>query len=137
MALYRRGMAYTVAGDFEEAKANFKMMMKSDKSSEAEATAALLKLQQKEQEVERKARKQFKGLFDKKPREIAEVGDREEDHDTGEKQKNIDKGDSEVENSDESHEDAADARQMGWFSHFWPTSRRLFSGLGLQRCTIL
>ncbi|KAG6640123.1 hypothetical protein I3843_10G141800 [Carya illinoinensis] len=136
-ALYRRGMAYMAAGDFEEARADFKMMMKSDKSSEAEATAALLKLQQKEQEVERKARKQFKGLFDKKPGEIAEVGDREEDHDTGEKQSNIDKGDSDAENSDESHEDAADARQMGWFSRFWPTGRRLFSGLGLQRCTIL
>ncbi|KAJ1381590.1 Tetratricopeptide-like helical domain superfamily [Sesbania bispinosa] len=71
--LYRRGMAYMAAGDFDEARADFKMMMKVDKSTETDATAALLKLRQKEQEVEKKARKQFKGLFDKKPGEIAEA----------------------------------------------------------------
>lgn len=136
-ALYRRGMAYMAAGDFEEARADFKMMKKVDKSSEADATAALLKVHQKEQEVERKARKQFKGLFDKKPGEIADVGEREEDHNTGENQNNVDMDDSGTDSSDESHEAAADAGRRGWFSMFWPTGRRLFSGLGLQRCSIL
>uniref|UniRef100_A0A2N9HPV3 peptidylprolyl isomerase n=1 Tax=Fagus sylvatica TaxID=28930 RepID=A0A2N9HPV3_FAGSY len=136
-ALYRRGMAYMAAGDFEEARGDFKMMMKIDNSSEADATAALLKLKQKEQEVERKARKQFKGLFDKKPGEISVVGAEDRDHDTGENQNNFDKEDSDANNSDESHEAAADARRMGWFSLFWPTGGRLFSALGLQRCSIL
>lgn len=88
------------------------------------------------QEVERKARKQFKGLFDKKPGEISDVGEKE-DHNTGENQNNVDKDDSDTDSSDESHEAAADAGQRGWFSMFWPTGRRLFSGLGLQRCSIL
>lgn len=88
------------------------------------------------QEVERKARKQFKGLFDKKPGEISDVGEKE-DHNTGENQNNVDKDDSDTESSDESHEAAADAGRRGWFSMFWPNGRRLFSGLGLQRCSIL
>ncbi|XP_065623406.1 peptidyl-prolyl cis-trans isomerase PASTICCINO1 [Quercus suber] len=137
-ALYRRGMAYMAAGDFEEARADFKMMMKVDKLSEADATAALLKLKQKEQEVEKKARKQFKGLFDKKPGEIAVAGSEDkEDNDTGENPNNFDKEDSDADNSEESREAEADADQMGWFSRIWPTGGRLFSALGLQRCSIL
>ena len=43
------------------------------------------------QEVEKKARKQFKGLFDKKPGEIAVAGaEDEEDIDTGENHNNFD-----------------------------------------------
>ncbi|KAL0016147.1 hypothetical protein SO802_003216 [Lithocarpus litseifolius] len=137
-ALYRRGMAYMATGDFEEARADFKMMMKVDKLSEADATAALLKLKQKEQEVEKKARKQFKGLFDKKPGEIAVAGSEDkEDNDTGENPNHFDKEDSDADNSEESREAEADANQMGWFSRIWPTGGRLFSALGLQRCSIL
>ncbi|XP_061376352.1 peptidyl-prolyl cis-trans isomerase PASTICCINO1 [Gastrolobium bilobum] len=137
--LYRRGMAYMAAGDFEEARDDFKMMMKVDKSTESDATAALLKLKQKEQEVEKKARKQFKGLFDKKPGEIAEVkADEDGDQMTGESQKEGEvHGDSDGTNSEDSDEAAPNARPMGWFSLFWPAGRRLFSSLGLQRCAIL
>ena len=137
-------------------------MIKVDKSSEADAKAALLKLKQKkqvgvvfcnfmlciirtfylffplspfgEQEIERKVRKQFKGLFDKKPGEISDAGTEEEGDHTLAKEGN--EGDSEGNNSEESHEAAEDAHQARWFS-FWPTGRRLFSALGLQRCTIL
>ncbi|KAK9673862.1 hypothetical protein RND81_12G194500 [Saponaria officinalis] len=72
-ALYRRGMAYMEAGDFDEAKSDFNMIMKVDKSSEADAKVALQKLKQRELEAARKAKKQFKGLFDKSPGKIADV----------------------------------------------------------------
>ncbi|XP_050382994.1 peptidyl-prolyl cis-trans isomerase PASTICCINO1 [Argentina anserina] len=77
-ALYRRGMAFLAAGDFEEAKSDFNKMIQLDKSTEPDATAALLKVKQQEQGVEKKQRKQFKGLFDKKPGEISEVGTEED-----------------------------------------------------------
>ncbi|XP_022746613.1 peptidyl-prolyl cis-trans isomerase PASTICCINO1-like [Durio zibethinus] len=138
-ALYRRGMAYMAAGDFEEARSNFQMMIKIDKSSEPDATAALAKLKKQEQEVESKARKQFKGLFDKKPGEIAEaqVVDRAGDEITGENQKNSEESSSEGDEPQDFHEAAAGEPRIGWFYNLWPTGRRLFSALGLQRCTIL
>ncbi|KAL0375274.1 UNVERIFIED_CONTAM: Peptidyl-prolyl cis-trans isomerase PASTICCINO1 [Sesamum radiatum] len=106
-ALYRRGMAYMGDG-------------------------ILKKL---EQISIRRARQQFKGLFDKKPGEIAEAG-------------GLDLGEKET---DESHDrDALDgekehlleatapppARTSLW-SRLWPSGRRLFTSLGLDRCTIL
>lgn len=137
-----------------------------DKSCEPDATAALVKLMQKEQvssngnkisiynsrwseiffyhflsltpdeqETERKARKQFKGLFDKKPGDIAEVGvDNREDRMLSENQKN-DKEDSD---GDKEFHEAEDAPpRMGFLSYLWPTGRRFFTALGLNRCSIL
>lgn len=142
-ALYRRGMAYMSAGDFEEARADFKAMITFDKSSEPDATAALLKLKQKEQEVERKARKQFKGLFDKKPGEIADAAiEGKEEHDgiveapTGDGK--VEPGADNAREMPESEDESEDASpRTSWFSHFWPTGRRLFTALGLERCSIL
>ncbi|OWM81771.1 hypothetical protein CDL15_Pgr007809 [Punica granatum] len=137
-ALYRRGMAYMSAGDFEEARTDFKAMIKFDKSSEPDANAALLKLKQKEQEVERKVRKQFKGLFDKKPGEISDVGtdEREEEHAT-ENQKCRDHEGSDKDEAGEP-KDASNTRpQTSLFSLLWPTGRRIFTALGLDRCSIL
>ncbi|KAF2316296.1 hypothetical protein GH714_041637 [Hevea brasiliensis] len=139
-ALYRRGMAYMTDGDFEEAKNDFEKMMKVDKSSEPDAMAALQKLKQKKQEVEKKARKQFKGLFDKKPGEIADVGTQDtEERSTSENQTKDGEEDSDgiEEEALLQDQDAANAPRVGWFSHLWPTGRRLFSALGFQRCTIL
>ncbi|XP_057489598.1 peptidyl-prolyl cis-trans isomerase PASTICCINO1-like [Actinidia eriantha] len=139
-ALYRRGMAYMSAGEFEEAKNDFNKMMSADKSAESNARTALLKLKQREQEVEKKARKQFKGLFDKKPGEIAEVGtvDRDLDQVSGENPEKGSENDPDGDNEEQHREAAAGAPpRMSFFSLLWPTGKRLFRALGVDRCSIL
>lgn len=92
-----------------------------------------------EQEVESKARKQFKGLFDKKPGQISEVGieNQGEDQAAGKNENDGSEQESDGVEAQEFHEAAAEAPRKGWFYRFWPTSGRLFSALGLDRCTIL
>ncbi|CAL1356551.1 unnamed protein product [Linum trigynum] len=136
-ALYRRGMAYMEAGDFDEAKNDFEMMAKADKSSEPDSKAALQKLKQTKQEVERRARKQFGGLFDKKPGEIAEVGPEDEANEKEEESTSKEQHkDDEIE-EEPLLEDAVEGPRPGLLHRLWPTGGRLFSALGLQRCTIL
>ncbi|XP_077238858.1 FKBP-type peptidyl-prolyl cis-trans isomerase family protein [Tasmannia lanceolata] len=135
-ALYRRGIAYMSIGEFDEARNDFNMMITIDKSSEPDATSALMKLKQKEQEIEKKARKQFKGLFDKKPGEIAYVGsDPTEDHNP---KKETDQDEIVTSDRDDETEQIPEAAApMGLFARVWPASRRFFTALGLQKCSIL
>ena len=88
------------------------------------------------QETERKVRRQFKGLFDKNPGEIAGAG-AEDEQTVAKDLKDAEKVDSDSDKSEESHEAVDDARREGWFSAVWPGGRRLFTALGLQRCNIL
>lgn len=138
-ALYRRGMSYMLLGDFDDAKNDFEKMKSLDKSAEAEATAALLKLKQKEQETEKKARKQFKGLFDKKPGEISEVdvGKSTDDAKGSEETTSADRDAGAKDSSRGETEHALEEERPGLLGRLWPSARRIFSSLGMNRCTIL
>ncbi|PWA83435.1 FKBP-type peptidyl-prolyl cis-trans isomerase family protein [Artemisia annua] len=136
-ALYRRGMAYMEAGDYDEARADFNKMMTIDKSSEANAKAALLKLKQTEQEVEKKARKQFKGLFDKKPGEISEVGldDKISENNNDAQEPLV--SSQEEKDIDEDAPPGPPPARMGSFSRLLTGGMNLFKSLGVNRCSIL
>ncbi|KAJ3682694.1 hypothetical protein LUZ60_012921 [Juncus effusus] len=155
-ALYRRGMAHLQAGDFDDAKQDFEKMISIDKSSEPDATAALLKLKQKQQESEHKARKQFKGLFDKKPGEISQVGSdsidstisnnnsqeiKEEielDETTASTTNPNDKNNNKNNNMErEAEEFAFEEERIGILGRVFPMAGRIFYSLGLNRCSIL
>jgi hypothetical protein len=94
------------------------------------------------QEAEKKARKQFKGLFDKKPGEISEVGAAEPE---GGKASGDAKAPGEATSADRdadtkgspSGEYAFEEERPGLLGRVWPSARRVFSSLGLNRCTIL
>uniref|UniRef100_A0A0D9VUC3 peptidylprolyl isomerase n=1 Tax=Leersia perrieri TaxID=77586 RepID=A0A0D9VUC3_9ORYZ len=147
-ALYRRGMSYMLLGDFDDAKKDFEKMMAVDKSSEPDATAALLKLKQTIQETEKKARKQFKGLFDKKPGEISEVGvvEPEVNKNASDATASAESASSTDRDADatkaaalprEDSELAFEEERPGLLGRIWPSASRIFSSLGLNRCTIL
>ncbi|KAL0866477.1 hypothetical protein Bca101_045595 [Brassica carinata] len=130
--LYRRGMAYMAGGEYEDARNDFNMMIKVDKSSEADATAALLKLKHKEQEAESKARKQFKGLFDKKPGEITEVGS-----EIREETRTIEEVDETKDNDDEAQDEESTTtvsteRKRKWSEKAWPIMKNVMVQIGIQ-----
>jgi len=146
---------------------NHKQMISIDKSSEPDATAALLKLKQKklvsydnllnstilqcmlmlakfllqEQEVEKKARKQFRGLFDKKPGEISEVGTETGEGGEGPDEQSQNSGSANRERGtkqlDRKETLDYEVEEVGLLGRIWPTGRRIFTALGLNRCTIL
>lgn len=141
-AIYRRGMAYMLNGDFEEARKDFNAMISMDKSSEPDANAALQKLKQLELETERKAKKQFRGLFDKKPGEISEAGNNNKDNEVldAQKQDGNSPNPGERQESRAGSVDAGESvepEKLGFLSRIWPPGRRIFAALGLNRCSIL
>ncbi|KAL1804706.1 hypothetical protein ACET3Z_027774 [Daucus carota] len=141
-ALYRRGLAYMESGDYEEARGDFNKMMSIDKSSDQNARAALLKLKQKEQEVKMKARKQFKGLFDKKPGEIAEAGNVDRaDQNAAEIPGKDNQDNTDISKEDDIVEDAPEAALaapgMGLLSRLWSTRKNLFISSGIQMLVML
>lgn len=146
-------------------------MMSIDKSSERNARAALLKLKQKEQvcskqihlvsfldgvknimcmllstqyiqEVQMKARKQFKGLFDRKPGEIAEAGNVDKlDQTAAGIPGNDNQDNTDFTKEDEIVEDALEAAppptRFGLLSHLWSTRKNLFISSGIQMLVML
>lgn len=139
-ALYRRGIAYMSCGDFDEARKDFKMIIDVDKSLEPDVTAALAKLRRKEQEAEEKTRKQFKGLFDKKPGQIAEEGSKkmvDNEHDPDHIQGSKGSAQNSDDSDGEEFEKSPQAAKLGAFSRIWTQGKKVMKGLGLQRCTIL
>ncbi|XP_023637907.1 peptidyl-prolyl cis-trans isomerase PASTICCINO1 isoform X1 [Capsella rubella] len=132
--LYRRGMAYIAGGEYDDARNDFNMMIKVDKSSEADATAALLKLKQKEQEAESKARKQFKGLFDKKPGEITEVGTeiKEESKTIEEVDETKDNDDDETQEEEGTTTVSTERKMKGW-----PFLKNVMVQIGIQLGVVL
>ncbi|CAH8286677.1 unnamed protein product [Eruca vesicaria subsp. sativa] len=130
--LYRRGMAYMAGGEYQDARNDFNMMIKVDKSSEADATTALLKLKQKEQEAENKARKQFKGLFNKKPGEITEVGSeiREETKTIQEVDETKDNDDGREE--EESTTTVSSGKKRKWSEEAWLILKNVMVQIGIQ-----
>ena len=95
------------------------------------------------QESEKKARKQFKGLFDKKPGEISEVGaesegGRDSDNTKGSGEATSAERDADTMGSrSRESEYAFEEERPGLLGRVWPSARRIFSSLGLNRCTIL
>lgn len=145
--------------------------MSIDKSSERNARAALLKLKQKEQvcskqiylvsfpdgaknimcmwlstqciqEVKNKARKQFKGLFDRKPGEISEAGNVDKsDQTAAEIPGNDTQDDTDFTKKDDIVEDALEATppttRFGLLSHLWSTRKNLFISSAIQMLVML
>lgn len=90
------------------------------------------------QEIHKRARKQFKGLFDKKPGEISEFGDKDPQEEEVVPSTSLDAYDRDALNDEKEHllEATAPPPTSLW-SRLWPRGRKLFSTLGLDRCTIL
>lgn len=122
-------------------------MIEIDKSAEADANAALIKLKQKELQADKLARKQFKGLFDKKPGEISELGNKSESQDPDDKSSSGESANRDSGTSLGSESLSSETEKLGLLGHeeemvgllgrIWPVGRRIFRALGLNKCTIL
>ena len=85
------------------------------------------------QEIHKRARQQFKGLFDKKPGEISEAGGKDLQEEAP-----LDADNRDAINDGKEHllEATAPLPTSIW-SRLWPSTRNLFTTLGLDRCAIL
>lgn len=94
------------------------------------------------QEVKMKARKQFKGLFDKKPGEIAEAGNVDRaDQNAAEIPGKDNQDNTDISKEDDIVEDAPEAAppapDMGLLSRLWSTRKNLFISSGIQMLVML
>ena len=92
------------------------------------------------QEVEKKARKQFRGLFDKKPGEISEVGtETGEGEGPDEQNQNSESASREggIKRLDQNEALDHEVEKVGLLGRIWLSGRRIFAALGLKRCTTL
>eukprot|EP00897_Mesotaenium_endlicherianum_P007551 jgi/Mesen1/6824/ME000035S06208 len=107
-ALFRRGTAHTSNGDFDEARRDF--------LNEAMA----------------KAKKQFKGLFDKKPGELSEEKSAVE---PSHEEKEV----KEEEEQEERRDDKDRARVLAAKTpaSYWSVGKQYLNAMGLSRCNIL
>ncbi|CAH8328765.1 unnamed protein product [Eruca vesicaria subsp. sativa] len=130
--LYRRGMAYMAGGEYQDARNDFNKVFHTKFACYTDATTALLKLKQKEQEAESKARKQFKGLFDKKPGEITEVGSeiREETKTIQEVDETKDNDDGREE--EESTTTVSSGKKRKWSEKAWLIMKNVMVQIGIQ-----
>ncbi|KAI5078705.1 hypothetical protein GOP47_0006376 [Adiantum capillus-veneris] len=131
-ALYRRGMSHMAVADFDDARADFNAMLTIDNAVEADVKAALAKLRKKQQEAEVNARKQFKGLFDKKPGELSKVDEEEtkEQVVTGESSRELN-ADATTDGSSKNKE------KVEQTSSSWLSWRYWLRGFPTTKCTIL
>lgn len=140
-ALYRRGMSYMAVGDFDEARADFNAMMTYDMTVESDVKAALLKLKRKEQETEANARKQYQGLFDKKPGELSQLGEVEAK--AGERVTTMEGSRADLdETNDPSSPEIKSCSKLNdakvdQASSLWLKWKYWFRGFPSRRCTIL
>eukprot|EP00250_Pteridium_aquilinum_P000485 c10528_g1_i1 orf=155-1990(-) len=138
-ALYRRGMSHMAVGDFDEAKSDFNAMLTIDKLVESDVKAALSKLRRKQQEAEANARKQFKGLFDKKPGELSEVEavEAKEKETAVESPRGILDETSDGSSSDRSSSPKASKAKVEQTSRSWRNWKYWLRGFPSTKCTIL
>lgn len=93
------------------------------------------------QEVKMKDRKQFKGLFDRKPGEIAEAGNVDKSDETAEIPEKDNQDNTDISKEDGIVEDAVEASpppaRLGQLSHLWSTRKKLVISSGLQMLVML
>lgn len=135
-ALYRRGMSHMAVADFEDAKADFNAMLTVDKTVEADVKAALAKLRKKQQEAEANSRKQFKGLFDKKPGELSEV-DAEETREKAVRKESPREEMDEIASDSSLNIASSPKAEVERSSNSWLNWRYWLRGLPSTKCTIL
>lgn len=89
------------------------------------------------QELHKRARQQFKGLFDKKPGEIAEAGDTDLPENAPSARPDVDDQDALDDGKERLLEATAPPPRSSIWSKIWTPGKRVITTLGLDRCTIL
>ncbi|RWV89450.1 hypothetical protein GW17_00048397 [Ensete ventricosum] len=114
-------------GKFELAKAKYEKMISIDKSSESDATAALLKLKQKEQVFD------WGYMFGGDDEDDKIPDNAEHEIEDSRSEKDISKTNLDGGVTDSEHE----PERIGFLGRLWPSGTRILAALGLNRCSIL